>query len=68
MEGKIKYRCSNCGNTVLIDPDEVKKGIPECCGEGMEEVFPKPPCDTASGDPEHARPTEREEPCEEQDT
>ena len=64
--GKLKYKCGNCGREILVYPEEVEKGPPECCGEGMKKIFEKPPCAKA-GDPEQARLYDKDEPCKEQE-
>jgi len=54
----IKYECKNCGKTVEINNDI----IPNCCGKPMKKL-PLDIC-TQPAHPEHARPMESEEPCD----
>jgi hypothetical protein len=54
-----KYKCEKCEKTV-----ERKEGsIPECCGKPMKQL----PLDFCMqpAHPEHARPMDNEEPCDE---
>jgi len=54
-----KYQCENCGKTIETDSEKV----PDCCGKKMEELT-LDVC-TQPAHPEHARPMEDEEPCDE---
>ncbi len=55
---KKKYRCSECGKTVKTSEDKT----PECCGKPMKQL-PLDYC-TQPAHPEHARPMEIDEPCD----
>jgi len=55
---KDKYKCENCGKTVEIIDDK----IPNCCDKPMKKL-PLDIC-TQPAHPEHARPMESEEPCD----
>ena len=52
----VKYRCEECGKTVE-DKDK-----PECCGKPMKQLS-LDVC-TQPAHPEHARPMQDEEPCD----
>jgi len=54
---KVAYRCKRCGNEIIITDGT----IPECCGKPMKEI----PLDVCiqPAHAEHARPMDREEPC-----
>ncbi|MDG6218529.1 MAG: hypothetical protein QCI00_03715 [Candidatus Thermoplasmatota archaeon] len=56
---KEKYECLACKQTVTV---EKENDIPYCCGEPMTKI-PKEICLQPSH-PEHARPMEHEEPCD----
>ncbi len=54
---KIKYKCEVCGNISLSD-----KKVPKCCGKPMKQL----PIDICvqPAHPEHARPMEHEDTCD----
>ena len=52
------YKCKNCGKEVKSSDDK----IPKCCGKEMEKI-PLDIC-TQPAHPEHARPMEDEDACD----
>jgi len=55
---EIKYECKDCGKQ--LKSSEGKN--PECCGKPMKQL-PLDIC-TQPTDAEHARPMEKDEPCD----
>jgi len=53
------YQCQSCKRTATIEENEQ---LPTCCGKTMQKV-PKEIC-LQPAHPEHARPMETEEPCD----
>jgi hypothetical protein len=58
MSQQIGYQCEQCKKTKMVSDGS----IPECCGEPMKQV-PLEIC-TKPHDPEHARPMDNEEACD----
>ncbi len=54
-----KFKCEECGKEVEVSE---KQDVPECCGEKMKQL-PLDYCIQPSH-PEHARPMDDEEPCD----
>lgn len=54
-----KYECLTCKRTATVEDDVV----PECCGKKMKKM-PREIC-LQPAHAEHARPMEKEEPCDE---
>ena len=61
MYEKCLYNCDTCGRQVEVDAQG--NYVPECCDRPMEKLEPPAPCQLASN-PEHARPDEDFEPCD----
>jgi len=55
------YECVTCKRTATI---EEASGPPECCGKPMKKKMPREIC-LQPAHAEHARPMERDEPCDE---
>ena len=55
---EIKYECKDCGKQVKSSDEK----NPECCGKPMKQL----PLDICiqPADAEHARPMEKDEPCD----
>ena len=54
-----EYQCLSCKRTASVEADE---DIPHCCGKPMQKID-KEIC-LQPDHPEHARPMEHEEPCD----
>ena len=55
-----EYRCEDCGKKAVVNPDDP---APDCCGKTMSAVALEP-CIVAPADPEHSRPMEDEDACD----
>ena len=53
-----KYECKNCGKTISV----YDSNVPTCCGKPMKKVDLDICLQPAH--PEHTRPMENEEPCD----
>lgn len=58
MVNKESYECLTCKRTATVEGDET----PECCGKPMKKI-PREIC-LQPAHAEHARPMERDEPCD----
>lgn len=61
MSKKQQYECEDCGRTA--ETDDTNDAAPECCGKTMAKAEPLPVCEMSST-PEHARPDDFGEPCD----
>ena len=59
MKNKKEYECLTCKQTVIVDDDS---NVPVCCGKKMKKT-PREIC-LQPAHAEHARPMERNEPCD----